>query len=244
MNIWTRTALGVFALVATTVTGCATAPPDQAAGRGTAYRGEVWTWDEREQTVTLRQGTETFRVRITPDQFKRLQLHETATVYGERLGPADIPVTMIPTPPMTIVPRGAIDQSEITGTVTGVDPNGVVTVDSARGTLRVWTATPGEARFASGAPVRVRISVQPVDMVPRGRVLANAPEPAPSEPAASVPSEAGDYATLTGRLVAVDRTGALTVESPRGPVTVWVPDVSRYESGRTVQVRTSIHPAQ
>src|SRR5438477_11109996 len=124
MKILTRTALASFGMVAMIVTGCATAPPERTAAVAPGYTGEVWTWDEKEQTVTLRQGNETFRVRVTPDQFARLRLHDTVTVYGERVGPAEIPVTMVPMPPMTIVPRGSIDQTEINGTVTAIDPNG------------------------------------------------------------------------------------------------------------------------
>ena len=233
---------GGVVILAVVFTACATSPPTRPPG--TAYRGEVWTWDERADTVTLRQGPEAFRVKITPDQFATLRLHDTATVYGERIGPTEIATMIVPGVPVNVVPRGAADQSEITGTVASVDPNGVVTVNSSRGALKVWAAVPTENRFTVGAPVRVRVSVQPVDMVPRGRVFAESPQPAVPDPAASVPSEPGDFATLTGRVIAVAQNGVLTLESPRGPVTVWVPDPARYQPGRTVQVRTLIHSGQ
>jgi hypothetical protein len=43
----------------------------------------------------------------------------------------------------------------------------------------------------------------------------------------------------------VDRSGGrLSVESPRGPVDLWLPDVSRYRVDDMVQVRTSLHSAR
>ena len=44
------------------------------------------------------------------------------------------------------------------------------------------------------------------------------------------------------RITAVDRDGRITVESPRGPVTVWLPETARYGVGETVEVRTALHP--
>jgi hypothetical protein len=46
-----------------------------------------------------------------------------------------------------------------------------------------------------------------------------------------------------GRVLAIDPSGSLTIESARGPVTVRVPNVTRYKVGDTVEVRTSVHPA-
>src|SRR5687767_5307817 len=45
--------------VVTLVTGCATTTaPTTNQVAGNVYSGEVWTWDERENIVTLRQGTQ------------------------------------------------------------------------------------------------------------------------------------------------------------------------------------------
>ena len=65
----------------------------------------------------------------------------------------------------------------------------------------------------------------------------------PASPAGSARTEPGDYAVVIGRVLAVDPSGRLTVESARGPITVRVPDVRRYKVGDTVEVRTSVHPA-
>ena len=244
MKTLTLTALIGVASLATTLGACSTAPRTTQTASGTAFRGEVWTWDQPAQTVTLRQGNQTIRVRVSPDQFATLQLHQTTTVRGELVGPAEIATVPAPPQPMTVIPRGAPDQSDVAGTLTAIDPTGLVTIDSARGMLKVWTTVPVDSHFTVGAPVRVRISVQPVDMVPRAHVLAKTREATPSQESASVGSEPGDYATVTGRIISVDRSGSLTLESPRGPVTVWVPDTARYESGRSVQVKTSVHPAR
>jgi ABC-type Fe3+-hydroxamate transport system substrate-binding protein len=229
-------------ILAAMVGGCASyAAAPGASENTTAYRGEVWTWDEAAQTVTLRQGTQTIRVKVSPEQIATLNLHETTTVRGQLVGPADIPVFVTPAVPMTAVPRGSAERTEVVGTVGRMDPNGIVSVDSSRGTLKVWTATADQSRFQSGMPVRVGMTVQAVDMVPQGRATSPADG---SDVAASVPTEPGDYATITGRIISVEPTGAITLESPRGPVTMWVNDASRYTPGGTVQVKTVIRAAE
>src|ERR671922_2199320 len=77
--------LALVSLALLPLAGCAsrTAAPATAQAPGDTFTGEVWTWDERENTVTLRRGAETFRVKTTPDQIKGLQLHSNATIRGE-----------------------------------------------------------------------------------------------------------------------------------------------------------------
>jgi hypothetical protein len=73
-------------------------------------------------------------------------------------------------------------------------------------------------------------------MVPAG---AGAPT---ADPAASpsAPSQPGDHATVTGRVMGISKNGTLVIESPTGPVQVWVPDSSKYRVEQPVQVRTSV----
>ena len=89
-------ALGSLALLS--LAGCAsqTTATAQAPASPPAdtFTGEVWTWDERENTVTLRRGVQDIRVKTTPDQIRRLQLHQTATIRGQLAPPADLPSTI------------------------------------------------------------------------------------------------------------------------------------------------------
>jgi translation initiation factor IF-1 len=225
--------LSLLAVVA--VAGCATtsAPPG-----ATAFTGEVWTWDEQLNTVTLRQGARDIRVNITPDQIAKLRLHETKTVYGTLAPPAELPLVLVEGP-STVVPRGAADEMEVTGTVAAVDPAGHIVVNAPQGAIRVWRATDG-VMFTPGGTARVRMRVQPLDVVLVRPGVASVP--AAVVPAASPRTEPGDYAVIIGRVVAVDPSGRLTVESSRGPVNVWVSNPGRYKVNDTVEVRTSVHP--
>jgi len=224
-------ALSMLAVVV--VAGCATtsAPPG-----ATAFTGEVWTWDEQVNTVTLRQGAQDIRVNLTPDQVAKLRLHETKTVYGTLAPPAELPLVLIEGP-STVVPRGAADEMEVTGTVAAVDPAGRIVVNAPQGAVHVWRATDGVA-FAPGGTARVRMRVQPLDVV----LVRPGGTPAAVVPAASPRTEPGDYAVIVGRVVAVDPSGRLTVESSRGPVNVWVSNPGRYKANDVVEVRTSVHP--
>jgi translation initiation factor IF-1 len=223
--------------------GCATtttAPPGT-----TAFTGEVWTWDEQENTVTLRQGLQDIRVKVSPDTFVNLKLHETRTIRGTLAPPRELPVVLVEGP-STVVARGPADETEVVGAVASVDPAGMIVVNSPQGPVHVWRATNGVA-FTPGANVRVRMRVQPMDVVlirpGPGQTVAIAPAPTTIDPAASPRTEPGDYAVVMGRVLAVDPSGRLTVESARGPVTVRVPNVTRYKVNDTVEVRTSVHPA-
>ena len=213
------------------VSGCATSTRPQPAG--TAYTGEVWTWDEQESTVTLRRGAEDIRVKVTPDQLRGLELHQKATVRGELAPPMEIPRVITPAMAMRAVPRGPVDQSSVNGVVTAADPRGRLSIQSDRGPLHVWAAPGAPERFQSGARVKVDMAVQHVDMVPAG---SGAPDPAASPST----SEPGDHAVVTGRIMGVSKEGTLVVESPTGPVQVWVADSSKYRVEQPVQVRTSV----
>jgi len=234
-------ALGSLALLS--LAGCAsqTTATAQAAASPPAdtFTGEVWTWDERENTVTLRRGVQDVRVKTTPDQIRRLQLHQTATIRGQLAPPADLPSTIAPAVAMTPVPRGQANEQTSMGTVTAVDPAGRLSIDSERGALHVWAAAGASQRFATGDKVRVTMAVQPVDMVPASRSGASAP----TDSSASMSSQPGDSAVVTGRIMGVDR-GLLVVESPSGPIQIWVGESPRYSVSQTVQVRTNVAKAQ
>jgi len=126
------------------VSGCASTRPQPA---GTAYTGEVWTWDEHESTVTLRRGTEDIRVKVTPDQIRGLELHQKATVRGELAPPMEIARVITPAMPVRAVPRGSVDQQTVNGVVTAADPRGRLSIQSDKGPLHVWAASGAEQRF-------------------------------------------------------------------------------------------------
>ncbi|HEU5322187.1 MAG TPA: hypothetical protein VFX28_15395, partial [Methylomirabilota bacterium] len=63
-----------FIALALLLAACATPAPRPAPAAGNLYSGEVWTWDERESTVTLRQGGQQIRVKVSPDQLVGLTL--------------------------------------------------------------------------------------------------------------------------------------------------------------------------
>jgi hypothetical protein len=232
----TRTAIAIAALLG----GCASAPPAPTAGQQT-FTGEVWTWDEADSTVTLMQDGKRIRVKTTPDQMRTLRLHSTARVTGT-LAPAETLVIQTPVRPVTAVPKGEPQVTELAGTVSAVDPSGRLTVDTPRGPLQVWVAAGADQRFKVGTPVSVLASVQAVDLVPvTAQAQATTPTPAPvGSPSASPTSEPGDHAVVTGRIVGVNPGGVLVVESPTGPIQVIAADSARYKIGDAVQVRTTV----
>jgi len=225
--------LALASLVVVPLVGCASQTASQAPGD--RFTGEVWTWDTRENTVTLRQGAQDIRIKTTPDQMKGLQHHQIATIRGQVAPPAEIVSTITPAAPMSAVPRGPVDQQTVSGTVTAVDPSGRLSIDSDRGPLHVWAAAAAHQRFAVGDRVQVLMAVQPVDMVPTpaGRPV-NSPDPS---------SQPGDSAVVTGRVMGTER-GVLVVESPSGPIQVWVGDSPRYTVSQPVQVRTNVSKVQ
>ena len=236
--------LALASLALLSLSGCAArttataqAPASPAAN---TFTGEVWTWDEREHTVTLRRGAQDIRVKTTPEQMRGLQLHQMATIRGTLAPPADLPTTTTAAVAMTPVPRGRADQQTLNGTVTAVDPAGRLSIDTERGALHVWAAAGANQRFAPGDKVRVMMSVQSVDMVPASRSGAAS---SPTDPSASMSSQPGDSAVVTGRIMGVDR-GLLVVESPSGPIQVWAGESPRYSVSQTVQIHTNVAKAQ
>jgi hypothetical protein len=226
--------------IALVLAGCATASAPPLPGAQT-YVGEVRNWNAKDNTVTLYQpgSSSLVHLKVTPDQLVGLDLNRTARVQGVRIEPADR-VVLVPSGPVTPVPRGAAEMLELNGTVTSVDPSGRLTVNTDRGPIRIITATGADQRFRPSGPVMVRISVQPVDMVPvSGAGPAAVPAPTPVGTSASPSSEPGDHAVSTGRVLSVNPSGTLVVESPSGPIEVVVPNAALYRVGEFVQVRTT-----
>jgi hypothetical protein len=233
-----KTITRFLVVTALAVGGMATA----AWAADTAFTGEVWVWDEQTNTITLRQGGQDVRVKVNPDQFIGLRLHETKTIYGELAPAVELPLVTVEGQPPAVVPRGPADEREVIGIVAAVDPGGKISVNAPQGVVQVWRATGGLA-FNFGARVRVRMRVQPLDLVPaRPGQAGAAPPVAAVEPSASPRTGPGDYAVVMGRVLAVDPSGRLTVDSSRGPITVLVPTATRYRVNDTVEVRTSVHP--
>jgi len=203
------------------------------------YSGEVWTWDSGRSIVTLYDAGRQFRVKVTPDQIARLRHHENATVTGVLLGPDPIETVLLPTQPMTAQPSGSPATAEVIGKIAAIDSNGVATVESARGPLRVWLADNPQSRFQSGRDVRVQVTVQPVRMVAvsGGGGLASGPTIAAPAPVQ------GDQAVVVGRVLSISPTGVLSIESPRGPINVWVENAASFKQGDFVQVQTVVQAA-
>jgi hypothetical protein len=228
--------MSIVLVLALAVAGCVTAPPaTRPAAEQRTFTGEVWLWDEQANTVTLRQGTELIRVKVSPEQLAGLRLHQTVTVRGE---PARLEVEHRVLPPGALVARGPAVEAETSGTVRSIDPAGLVSIESPRGVHTVWIGSPGAQPFQAGQPVRVRVRVQPLEIVPpKNGERAEAPELA-----AAVGTEPGEYAVVRGRITAVDPAGRLTVSSQRGPVTLAAP--GSYRVGDWVEVRTEVHPVR
>jgi hypothetical protein len=233
------TAVGIALLL---LAGCATAPP---AASAQTFTGEVWTWDEPNNIVTLYQpGGKIVRVKTTREQMRSLQHHQTARITGELAPPAEL-ITVIKTGPSNPVPKGPAEVLEVNGTVASVDPNGRIAVTSDRGPVHVWAAPGADQRFNKGAPVAVKMSIQPVDMVAAapGTPAASSSAPANVLAAASPSSEPGDHAVVTGRIIGINPGGVLVVESPTGPIQVLVNDGSRYKVNDFVQISTTVRAA-
>jgi len=231
-------AVGIVLLLA----GCASAPSAPASS-GQTFTGEVWTWDEPNNIVTLYQGGKTIRVKTTPEQMRTLRLHQSATVTGELAPPEDL-VTIMKAGPANPVAKGPAEVLELKGTVASVDPNGRIAAATERGPVHVWVSSGAEQRFPKGSPVSVKMSVQPVDMVAAGSGgQAGASSSANALAAASPSSEPGDHAVVTGRIIGVNPGGVLVVESPTGPIQVLVNDGSRYKVNDFVQIHTTVRAA-
>jgi hypothetical protein len=230
------TLLGIALMLA----GCATASAPLPPGAQT-YVGEVRNWNTKDNTVTLYQpgSTSLVLVKVTPDQLVGLDLNRTVRVQGVRVEPADLHV-LVPAGPMTPVPKGPAEMLELRGTVTSVDPAGHLVANTDRGPIRILTAAGADQRFTASSPVMVRVSVQPVDLVPASTTgVSAAPTPMPVSDSASPSSEPGDHAVSTGRVLSVNPPGLLVVEAPSGSVQVVVPNAARYTIGQFVQVRTT-----
>lgn len=228
-----RATLTAVAMV-TLVVACATAFSPAPAGAAQTFYGEVWTWDTKDSTVTLLIDGQRVRVKTTPDELRTLRHHAMARVTGELAPPSELNFIKA-AGPVTPMPKGTAQVVEMKGTVASVEPSGRLAIDADRGPLHVWVAPGADARFTKGAPVTVKMSVQPVDLVPA--TAATTPAPAP---AASPSSEPGDHAVVTGHIMGVNPGGVLVVESPTGPIQVIVSDATMFKVGQPVQVRTTV----
>jgi hypothetical protein len=200
------------------------------------YSGMAWTWDSARSIVTLYDAGQQYRVQTTPDQIARLNHHQWVTVSGSLLGPEPIETVLLPAQPMTALPSGPATSAEVTGQITSIDPSGVAMIETARGPMRVWVADNAQSRFAQGRPVMVHVAVQPVRMVAVSGAGGQA-----SGPTMTVsPPVPGDQALVVGRVLSVTPAGLLTVESPRGPITVWTSSPAAFKAGDFVQIQTVV----
>lgn len=241
-----KTVIGLIAVVAL-LASCSHATmssPSAAPAPGTLYGGEVWTWDERENTVTLYRDGQAFRVRISPDQIRTLKLHQYAVVRGELAPPAPIPHVYLPGQSMTPVARGTAEKIELTGAVTTSDPNGRVSIDSPRGPVHLWVASGADQRFRTGSQARMVITLQPVEMVAGSGAQPSASPAGDTLKTSPSTNSAEDYSVVVGRIIGVNSNGAVVIESPSGPIQLFVASPDKYHVSDYVQVRTSLQPVQ
>lgn len=208
-------------------------------GAPAKYSGMAWTWDTARSIVTLHDGVKQIRVQTTPETIARLNHHQWVTVTGTLLGPDPIETVLLPAQPMAAIANGPASTAEVSGQLAAIDANGVATIDSARGPMRVWLADNAQSRFQSGRPVKLIVNAQPVRMVAVSGAGGQASGPTITAPA-PLP---GDQAVVVGRVLSVNAGGTLTIDSPRGPITVWVPDANAFKVGDFVQVQTVVQPA-
>jgi hypothetical protein len=219
-------------LLVLVVAGCSARPP----AKGEVYTGEVWNWDTQTDVVTLRQANNTFvRVRIPREDLRVLRRGEIATVRGTLEPPVDIDHSFVATT-ATTRPRGAAESLEVSGTVTALDPGGKVTIETGTGPVEVWTTADGPP-LKLGDVARVLIRIQPLELVPFKPREVPPPSVPPVPPTGSEP---GHYAAVRGRITQV-QLGRITVESPRGPITVAVPRSESYGVDGWVDGQTSLH---
>lgn len=236
-----RTGLSVLSMTVFFFTLLAGGVGTPASGQGpsaglTAYTGEVWVWDERTGVVTLRQsGGGMLRVQMRPEETRRLRHHEIATIYGVLAPPADIERSVIAT---EAVPFGPVDHVTAPATVRSVNADGVMVVDSDHGPLTVLIAQPVDGRYGPGAPVRVETAVQAMKLVPAGSAPSTASEV--DTMAATPRTEPGDLVMITGPVLSVEASGTMRIESPRGPIALWLPNAQRFRVGEFVRVRTFV----
>jgi hypothetical protein len=244
-GILMKTVIGLIAVVALLASCSSRAQiSPSAAAPGTLYGGEVWTWDERENTVTLYNYGQQFRVRVSPEQLRTLRLHQYALVRGELAPPAPIPHVMLPGQSMTPVARGTAEKIELTGAVTTVDPNGRVSIDSPKGPVHLWVASGADQRFPAGSQTRMIVTLQPVDMVPGSGAQPSASPAADTMATSPSTNTAEDYSVVVGRIIGVNPNGAVIIESPSGPIQVFVASPDKYQVSQYVQVRTSLQPVK
>jgi len=228
--------LTLAALAALAIGGCAAqAPAPAPAAQGDAVTGEVWVWDEQRNIVTMRQGDRLVHVQVTPDVIAGLRPHQVTTVRGRIVTPD---IERFTGPAGALVPRGGPERAEVAGTVGTYDPAGKVSIETERGPVMVWVAS--QDAFRAGDRVRVKVEVQPLDVVQTG-AGGGAPAATTQPPAGAEP---GQYAVVTGPVTVSDGLGRLTVQTPRGPIVVPVAGGAQYRVGDWVEVRTSVHPAR
>lgn len=235
----------IAVVTAVMLTGCATSSSTSATGMQ-SFRGEVWTWDTSDSTVTMQlEDGRRVRIQTSPDELRTLQLHQLTRVNGTLAPPKDLVVVLGPAGPYSAVARGQAETLALRGTVRSIEPSGQLVIDTERGPFRVWAAAGADQRFKVGQPVAVTGSIQPVDLVTMpATVPANAVvAPAPLDPAASPSSEPGDHAIVTGHVLGYDPRGLLIVESPTGPIQLITSGAAAYKVGDAVQVRTTVRSA-
>lgn len=160
------------------------------------------------------------------------------------------PLLVMPAPPATpppaasvraeradIVPVGELRQRDSSGTVRRLVDRGRLVIDTDVGPLMIPVGESCSGALAVGRRVRVLTAAQEVALatVPAGTRSWRA-----TPLVADTPST---YSTLIGDVLAVAGDGRVTVGTPAGPITLWLPPAA-WRLGHPVQVWTSVDPGQ
>jgi hypothetical protein len=149
------------------------------------------------------------------------------------------PAASVPAERVAVVPVSELRHSDASGTVRRVIDHGRLVVDTTVGALMIPVGESCSGALVVGRSVRVRTAVQEVARteVPAG-VETRSPLVMPL-----VAHSPSTYSTLIGDLLGVTGDGRLIVDTPTGPITLWLPPAA-WQLGRPVQVWTWIDPGR
>lgn len=138
-----------------------------------------------------------------------------------------------------VIPLAAVQRSEVTATVLARPATGRLVAAADTGLLVLPIGSGCDATLEPGAPVRIVAAVQEVAVVTTD-AAPDAPSPAPGSEVSRAPPT---YSTTIGRILTPRADGRLSVSTPGGPITVWLPPRD-WRPDQLVQVWTWIEPTR
>ncbi len=228
----------VAAIVGFLLTACATtAPPAPATGQ--PFTGEVWGWDQQTGIVTLRQGPNLVHVKTTPDQVAALRLHQVATVRGEYIpGESNGSSSLRDSSSPAVRPSARRPRA----------PSPASNHRAPSPSTRCAARSRCGLRHPARSPSRPASRCACASSFSRWNCCRRRPGPprpgrAPNPRPRRAPSRANTPSCAAGSRPSIP-AGGLTVDSTRGPITVFLPAGATLRAGDWVDVQTSVHPAR